>query len=171
MHRASGKKKERMKRKEGAEGQGGVGSGEEERGREARRRRRRIANGRMGAFETRSKGTTGSRGTLCREIIVPLNSARHGTAPPGSARRGSARRCRRRCRRRRNLWPCRRIFSRPAKLTTVRVTLFSFGNKGCAARRLATELSRQTVIPTSDIPTLIRRVKLGRFDFCARLEQ
>jgi len=58
------------------------------RAREARRRQRRIANGRMGAFETRCKGTIGSHGTLCHEIIVPLDSPRHGTAPPGSARLG-----------------------------------------------------------------------------------
>lgn len=93
-----------MKRKEGAGGgQGGIGKGEREKEREARRRRRRIANGRMGAFETRCKGTTGSRGTLCREITVPLNSARYSITPPGSARLGLACRRRHRCCHRRQI--------------------------------------------------------------------
>lgn len=77
-----------MKRKEGAGGQRGVGSGEEGEG-SALKTAEDRENGRMGAFETRCKGTSGSRGTLCREIIVPLDSARRrGTARFRLARLG-----------------------------------------------------------------------------------
>lgn len=133
LHRASKrreKKKEKKWRRKKTRGRGQTRRRRERGGREGRRRR--IANGRMGAFETRCKGTTGSRSTLCREIIAPLDSARHGSAAAladdgisGLAGEFSA---------------------GGPKLTTVRVTLFSSGNKGRAARESGTSDSYVTYI-------------------------
>lgn len=136
MHWESKKKRNKKERRRGGRRKGG--------GKAGRKRGTRAEDdggSRTRGWELSKRGvrcTTGCRGTLCREIIVTR------TDRPGLRRR-----------RRRNLWPCRRIFSRRAKLTTVRVTLFSSGNKSRVALNQGLEIAAR---PSSIAASYVRKL-------------